>query len=531
MSILTTLTGLITKENKLTSNRVANFAYNETAYTTDDANGVTEYDPANNQNIPDKNATVLGINNTILNHGFRNQASTLSRMIINHFFGRVSYNLNKVNDIMYSLLNAIKDAIGEADGIAPLDANAEVPKLNLPKCSLIAESVTLSDTFDSRFVITASDVEITLSELSASRIGTSYEFSGLYAYSITYEDAQGETVTDTISALKSVKYVFDGNNWYNSALQAGDDGQPIGTITDYPSFSVPNNYAICDGRALSRNDYADLFNVIGETFGEGDGYTTFNIPSIPSETSLSPDIHIVKTIKLTNFKADFEYGVLDDSIMTNGNAWSAEKTATFSFDGVCNSAGSDSEKVVVFSGYHGTICPRKFTVTYAYANEYGDVTASSPTHAVLVLKNTDGEVLNNGRLDDCDSLGHYAGEGHWGDGDVLIYERVGTKAISTNTDVRQKNENYIIKSDGYIKQTGIEDVTLPYTAKTNGLLTVKCNPNSSSPANFYLTCAGREYACHAYGGQRFSVSVPMNVGDVCTVETRLNCTVSTCVFS
>lgn len=34
----------------------------------------------------------------------------------------------------------------------------------------------------------------------------------------------------------------------------------------------------CDGRAVSRTTYALLFDVIGTTFGNGDGSTTFNLP-------------------------------------------------------------------------------------------------------------------------------------------------------------------------------------------------------------------------------------------------------------
>lgn len=34
----------------------------------------------------------------------------------------------------------------------------------------------------------------------------------------------------------------------------------------------------CDGRALSRADYNELFEVIGTTYGVGDNSTTFNIP-------------------------------------------------------------------------------------------------------------------------------------------------------------------------------------------------------------------------------------------------------------
>ena len=35
----------------------------------------------------------------------------------------------------------------------------------------------------------------------------------------------------------------------------------------------------CDGREISRSTYALLFNVIGTTFGAGDGSTTFNLPN------------------------------------------------------------------------------------------------------------------------------------------------------------------------------------------------------------------------------------------------------------
>lgn len=35
---------------------------------------------------------------------------------------------------------------------------------------------------------------------------------------------------------------------------------------------------LCTGAAVSRTTYADLFAAIGETFGAGDGLTTFNIP-------------------------------------------------------------------------------------------------------------------------------------------------------------------------------------------------------------------------------------------------------------
>ena len=39
-----------------------------------------------------------------------------------------------------------------------------------------------------------------------------------------------------------------------------------------------NNWLLCNGRAVSRSSYADLFAAIGTAFGSGDGSTTFNLP-------------------------------------------------------------------------------------------------------------------------------------------------------------------------------------------------------------------------------------------------------------
>lgn len=54
-------------------------------------------------------------------------------------------------------------------------------------------------------------------------------------------------------------------------------GAIIATAAPLPDGS-PDGWLRCDGSAISREDYADLFAVIGTTWGIGDGETTFNIP-------------------------------------------------------------------------------------------------------------------------------------------------------------------------------------------------------------------------------------------------------------
>ena len=54
----------------------------------------------------------------------------------------------------------------------------------------------------------------------------------------------------------------------------------VGTIVPYSGVEAPKNWLICDGRAISRATYIELFNVIGTTYGDGDGSTTFNLPDL-----------------------------------------------------------------------------------------------------------------------------------------------------------------------------------------------------------------------------------------------------------
>lgn len=57
-------------------------------------------------------------------------------------------------------------------------------------------------------------------------------------------------------------------------------GNPPGTILWYASKTPPDGYLVCNGSVISRTDYADLFSVIGTTFGAGDGSTTFALPNL-----------------------------------------------------------------------------------------------------------------------------------------------------------------------------------------------------------------------------------------------------------
>lgn len=64
---------------------------------------------------------------------------------------------------------------------------------------------------------------------------------------------------------------------------------PTGSIVMWPTGTAPPQWLICDGSAVSRTTYADLFAVISDDYGNGDGSTTFNLPDFRGEVPRGTD--------------------------------------------------------------------------------------------------------------------------------------------------------------------------------------------------------------------------------------------------
>jgi hypothetical protein len=55
---------------------------------------------------------------------------------------------------------------------------------------------------------------------------------------------------------------------------------PVGSIQMFAGSSAPEGWLLCNGQAVSRATYSELFAVISTTYGSGDGSTTFNVPDL-----------------------------------------------------------------------------------------------------------------------------------------------------------------------------------------------------------------------------------------------------------
>ena len=186
-------------EDKIIANKVARFAYTNEAYRTNDADGVDEYDVNNAQNIPTADASVLKVNETVLSKGYRAQASSITRMLVNHFFGRMSYNLNKVNDNVSNLIATLIGHRGTANGFATLDASGRIPYSQLPESAMEYKGQWNAETNTPTL---------------ADGTGTKGDF---YVVSV---DGTQNLGSGNIQFFMNDRVIYDGSVW--SRLSAGD---------------------------------------------------------------------------------------------------------------------------------------------------------------------------------------------------------------------------------------------------------------------------------------------------------------------
>src|SRR6056300_1508522 len=72
---------------------------------------------------------------------------------------------------------------------------------------------------------------------------------------------------------EATRYDFDGANL------TGIEGIPTATIVPWSDSSVPSGFLECNAQAVSQSTYADLFAIIGTTYGDPGG-GNFNVPDL-----------------------------------------------------------------------------------------------------------------------------------------------------------------------------------------------------------------------------------------------------------
>ena len=114
---------------------------------------------------------------------------------------------------------------------------------------------------------------------------------GVWTYNASYDYEVGRVVLYTdgnlykciqVNGVSSVvKAPTDLEYWTKVSTQNDLTSLlPAGSIIPFAGSSIPTGYLLCNGAAVSRTTYADLFKAISTLYGAGDGSTTFNLPDL-----------------------------------------------------------------------------------------------------------------------------------------------------------------------------------------------------------------------------------------------------------
>ena len=121
--------------------------------------------------------------------------------------------------------------------------------------------------------------------------------------------------------LAILQYSATWNKWVLQNPATGIDvstGVPVGTVVMFTAAEPPAGYLKCDGSAVGRATYPELYAAIGTTYGAGDGSTTFNLPNLIgrfAEGSATPGT--VKEAGLPNITGTL-YSVINEQGSASG---------------------------------------------------------------------------------------------------------------------------------------------------------------------------------------------------------------------
>lgn len=208
---------------------------------------------------------------------------------------------------------------GVANGYAPLGADGKVPSSHLPAFPEVPEVPTATTT----------------------------------------TPGIARQATDAEAAAGSNNTAFMTPKLTHGLLAGAPQDAPVGSHLWHYGTTAPDGYLIADGAALSRSVYAELFAVIGTTYGTGNGSTTFNLPDLRDEFVRGKGT----SRAVGNKQGDAARRQIHIYSYLSGSSESIGKRVIFYGSGAGGSAGSGMMKVGPITGFtttanSGTYSPR-----------------------------------------------------------------------------------------------------------------------------------------------------------------------------
>ncbi|WP_082049803.1 phage tail protein [Thalassospira sp. HJ] len=185
---------------------------------------------------------------------------------------------------------------------------------------------------------------------------------------------------DKTQLLQAIETLISGGGTAGGGVIIGSE---IGTVSAFAMPAPPTGWLVCDGSAVSRTDYADLFATIGTLWGHGDQVSTFNLPDLRGEFVRGFDdgrgVDDGRVFGSWQKPSIVGFDTQDDAVwsastqLTSGAI--AESLGLDNYDtenypqgrlrGIGTNATSTLPGAAGASGYSGSVRPRNIAMTYA----------------------------------------------------------------------------------------------------------------------------------------------------------------------
>lgn len=150
---------------------------------------------------------------------------------------------------------------------------------------------------------------------------------------------------------------------------------PVGGLAPFAGTTAPDGWLMCDGSAVSRTDYADLFEAIGDSYGVGDGTSTFNVPDLQGRVPVGLDSAQTEFDTLGETGGEKTHTLITDEMPSHQHSVSG--TAASNGGHIHNVAGQDTA-----AGGSNAFGVGDLRATFSGATPYSTSSNGSHTHTV-----------------------------------------------------------------------------------------------------------------------------------------------------
>lgn len=276
----------------------------------------------------------------------------------------------------------------------------------------------------------------------------------------------------------------------------------------YSSITLPIGYLLCDGSEVSRTEYSTLFEIIGTSYGEGDGTNTFNLPNIKGKVAIGLDSEDEDFSVLGKTGGEKEHKLTVDEMPKHRHTVSLLSSGSGTYKNLYS--GIDGTPYATSSSYAGGDIPHNNLQPYTVVNYIIKASGTAVLNGNVVDNLTDNSTENapSQRAVNEALLDTYSTEeqviGTWIDGKPIYRKSLFVSGFPTFTSNKHSfnhniaNFGVCLKIYGVLFDTGNQCYfNLPYTGRgtsdimlysSSSLIYVEQSPYGNNRLkDFYIT--------------------------------------------